>query len=365
MYIWLAAAIDNKEYGGVGRCLREIAGGLSSRGHRCVVITAPPIRWGSNYLVFAAYLMLRLIAAVARPPDFIIARSSDAALSALLARLVAKKTRIVLHNHGWEEKVYALEQRLPAAIVQNGSTWKALALRFPLLRLTLRLSAVCACGTLDEVRWLKKRFPKYKSKYRLIPNGVHVAANSYWPNQPQWPFVFLVIGANTWKKNIDYTIGLFYRLEQMLPESRFVIIGASAASLPQAGPLVARGSLTLLPNQSFTLTEAWYRCCPFLISSSRYEGGHSFAVLEAMAQGCVVFGSAIAATGEIIHDKENGRLLTGFDVEPDLRTILASVKDQGALRRMGAAAFATARRNRWERQIGRWEKMLQETAPKS
>ena len=65
-----------------------------------------------NYLVFAFALCKRLLLHAAKPPDWIIARSTDGVVCALAAKIFGMKTKIALHNHGWEERAYEVEKRL-------------------------------------------------------------------------------------------------------------------------------------------------------------------------------------------------------------------------------------------------------------
>jgi hypothetical protein len=74
------------------------------------------------------------------------ARSFDGVLCALACRVLYLSTRMILHNHGWEEYVYDVERRLPANLgAVPRTTWKAKLVRFPLLRLMLR-----ACTNMRE-----------------------------------------------------------------------------------------------------------------------------------------------------------------------------------------------------------------------
>jgi hypothetical protein len=115
MIVWFAAAIPHDSSGGVARLIRELSAGLSRRGHECRIVDAGDSP--GNYLAFSVRLLFLFVSQVRKRPDWIIGRSTDAVLCAVVARLFRLKTRTALHSHGWEEKVYETEQRLPSAFV--------------------------------------------------------------------------------------------------------------------------------------------------------------------------------------------------------------------------------------------------------
>ena len=98
----------------------------------------------------------------------------------------------------------------------------------------------------------------------------------------------------------------------------------------------------IVPYENFESMPQWYKQCPFFISSARYEGGHSLAILEALSFGCVVFATDIPSTREIIIDKSNGVLIGGVNDEDDAKTILDVLGDKDLLARIRHNAFRTA-----------------------
>lgn len=356
MNIWFAAALPANSYGGVNRTIYELSTLLRRRGHRVLVIQEPHSR--SHPLSFAILLGVRLLLELFNRPHWIIARSSDGVFAALIVRMLRLDTRVILHNHGWEEKVHELEQRLPASIITNPTTWKATRIRFPLLRLNLRLCHYCCCGTLDEVRWLKEHYPAQAAKIKYQPNGVFIAApEPYWESVYEWPLNFLFIGGPTWKKNFEYALTLFMAIREKLPQARLYWVGAGNydSRLLEHAPA---DSLSVIPHESFRAIGRWYRKCPYLLSTSRFEGGHSLAILEALSYGCVVFTARLASTAEFVTHKESGIVLEGVTADKDSAVMVDYVTNAALMHTISRNAYVTARHHRWERQLGLLERIL-------
>jgi glycosyltransferase involved in cell wall biosynthesis len=355
MNIWFAANIPLQSNGGVARSMQGLAEGLQGLGHQTTIVTNC-LHFGSDYLVFALRLSLRLLLTVRKPPDWIVARSTDGIVCALLIKVFSLKTRMAIHNHGWEEQVYEIEKRLPGSLVHPKTTWKARMIRFPLLRACLALSDSCVCGTISEIRWLIKKYPRYHQKFRYVPNGVHILDSGFWGSREEIPLNILAIGSMTWKKNLNHTIAVFKEIIRQWPQSRLFIIGAglNQNDLPCQLP----GEIAFVPEVTSDAMMRFYATCPYLISSSRYEGGHSFAIVEAMSYGCVVFASEIPSTMEIVRDNYNGFLISGASVSEDTTIISTALKEKNLLVAIRHHAFCSAKRNRWERQTRRLERIL-------
>lgn len=359
MKIWFAASVAQSSCGGVSRSMMQFSRYLRNAGMQVEIIFAS--KKGDNYLKFSLSLALRLLKNLADPPDWIIARSSDSVFCAVLIRIFSLKTRIALHNHGWEEKVYQTEKRLPKRIITNPTGWKAQLVRFPLLKANLFLSDICICGTIEEARWIAARYRSSVGKLKVIPNGIEVPRKPYWPLQENFPLNLLSIGGFTWKKNLEYSLQLFRKVLGERHDSRLILVGTGKITEEKRQLLDFPGnSLTIIEKESPENMFRWYETCPFLISSSRYEGGRAFGILEAMARGCVVFATGIPSTKEIIRDKQNGILLTGTGPESDVSAILKLYENIEQIKRIGVSAWKYAKRNRIERQVKRMARVLQE-----
>jgi glycosyltransferase involved in cell wall biosynthesis len=355
MNIWFAANIPPQSNGGVARSMQGFSEGLRILGHQTTIVVNES-SGGGGFLMFAAQLAKRLLLERNNPPDWIVARSTDGVGCALLSKAMGLKTRIALHNHGWEENVYETERRLPQELVYPQTSWKARIIRFPLLRACLSQCARCLCGTLSEIRWLKKKYPRYQGKLHYIPNGVQVSDKGFWMDRNDLPLNLLAVGGPTWKKNLRHTIAVFEELAPRWPQCRLFLVGTGLEKSCFPHPLPQEA--VVVPDVQSSEMAQWYMTCPYIISSSRYEGGHSFALLEAMSYGCVVFASKIFSSMEIVRNNHNGVLITGVDVVDDVKVITAALKDKELLATMRRHAFTTANRNRWERQAKRLERVL-------
>src|SRR5271157_2005818 len=225
MNIWFAANIPEDSCGGVSRSMRELSSGLQKHGHCTTIVYGARGAVRGNYFLFALALCKRLLLHAAQPPDWIIARSTDGVVCALAAKIFGMKTKIALHNHGWEERVYEVEKRLAHDLAPATTTWRARLLRFPMLRATIFLTTCCLSGTLVEMRWLARRYPLCRKKLRYLPNGVQVGQSPYWNQQPAAASNFLTVGGNTWKKNLRNTTGIFKTIVPQLPGARLIMVG--------------------------------------------------------------------------------------------------------------------------------------------
>jgi glycosyltransferase involved in cell wall biosynthesis len=355
MNIWFAANIASESNGGVARSMQGFAEGLRALGHQTTIVVNAPQKI-SGFLAFTAALASRLFRERKNPPDWIVARSTDGVGCSLVAKALGLKTRIALHNHGWEETVYEIEQRLPRWFVYPATTWKARLIRFPLLRMCLVRSAACLCGTLSEIRWLKKKYPGCRDQLCYVPNGVRMPVQGFWMERDNFQLNFLAVGSLTWKKNLDHVIAVFEEFSRHRQQCRLFLVGTGLGE--KNFPHALSGKTTIVPSVRPHEMTRWYTTCPYFISASRYEGGHSFALLEAMAQGCVVFVSAIPSSMEIVKNRHNGMLITGVDIFDDANIISTALKEQSLLAAMRRHAFSTALRQRWERQVHRLERVL-------
>jgi glycosyltransferase involved in cell wall biosynthesis len=354
--VWFAAAIPANSRGGVNRLMTGLSDGLRKKGIRTRVMYHDGTSKNAGYIDFSLRLMFRLLGTLFNPPEWIIARSTDAFFCALLRKILFIKSKIILHNHGWEEYVYEIQKRVPAALVEHPVTWKARLIRFPLLRATLAMADYCICGTIDDMRWIRNRYPARAAKLRYVPNGVEQKNECYWAARTEKPPDFLCVGTMTWRKNLVYAVELLSRLALMIPQARLFLIGTGTA--PTGMSLDGQDRITLVPSVKMEEMERWYTQCPFFIHTARYEGGHSLALLEAMSYGAVAFVAPIPSSREIIGHGQSGILLCGTDAQKDAGTIAAVIRDREIVAVLGKKAYGVAMRNRWERQVARIERIV-------
>jgi glycosyltransferase involved in cell wall biosynthesis len=356
MKIWFAAAITRDSAGGVAASMRGLSEVLKNRGHDCRMLTAGSSSLSRNYLWFCLTLAARLVVSRRDRPDWIVARSTDGLACSLCSRLFGLKTKTALHNHGWEEKVYEAEKEITGIPVVPKTTWKARLLRFPLLRAMLFICDACICGTIEEARWLGKRYPDAKGKLFCVPNGVAVRPGRHWDFHASPPLHFLFVGSVTWKKNVGYAVSVFNDLKKRRSDARLSIIGASAEEIVAlAGNSSGIDMVKSVPPYEMA---RWYARCPFFISCSRYEGGRSLALLEAMSFGCVAFVSAIHSSREVIHDRVNGIVLSSTNPGKDAGVIADTIASVGLCDSLSSKAYVFSKRQSWERQARRCERIL-------
>lgn len=357
MKIWFAADIPGNSYGGIARSMHELAIGLKNQGHVVTILNRNTLP-GNNYLLFAYKLCIHYLLSIFNRPDWIIARSTDAFFCAVLIRLFRLKTNIILHNHGWEEYVYSIEKKLPHSVVASPTTWKSMLIRFPLLRLMLKLSTYCMSGTEHEVHYLGNKYPSVKNKLNYVPNGVATREDIYWKNQEEYPMCFLTVGNITWKKNLSHTLRVFSLIKNSYSDARLICVGTGVNDTALLnGTGLDLENVTNIPAATFEEMESWYTTCPFMIASSRYEGGHSLAILEALSFGIIVFASAIPSNKEIISDGSNGYLITGSNSNYDAGKIMQKLTIE-TNQEIRLKASETAKEYCWDNQVVYLENLL-------
>jgi len=355
MNIWFAANISPHSMGGVQRSITELATHLSHKGHQIRICynQFPNI----NYICFSLLLLVRLLCHWSSPPDWIIARSTDGFFCTLALKLIPLKTKLALHSHGWEEIATETEVRLPSAIITNRTTWKAKSGRFPILRLTLQYSDISLHGTAYECRWLSKKYPFCRKKTHLLYNGAPDIQSPFWLTEEAIPRHFLCVATDTWKKNIQQAVRLFEPLYRDDPGARLCIVGTGEPPALTFRYDDTKTAITIIEKSPPEQMRSWYRTYPFLICPSRFEGGHTLSALEAMAEGCLVFASAIYSHREFILDKTNGFLFSS-GTESILETVKKLEKRRNFRKRIQTAAAESARQRTWQSQSQLLEHIL-------
>jgi glycosyltransferase involved in cell wall biosynthesis len=335
--IWFAAAVMQNSHGGVARNMQTNADLLQAHGWTSTIIYADTPGSCRNYLLFMVLLALKLLCT---PPNqrplYLCARSTDGLLCALLYRVGVVKTRVVLHNHGWEEKVLQLENRLAPSVITNPTTWRGRLIRIPLLNLTLRTASVCICGTTHEIDFLTHRYPAQGKKIHLLPNMISSDPSRTWCDISDFAPHFITVGGQTWKKNLEYTLQVFSHIYSYQPKSMLHIVGATSHSSPPPG--------TVWHNHlNWSGVDQLFRQTPYFLLSSRFEGGRSLALLEALSHGCLVLVSPIDTFAEVIQHGSNGLVGTGNSADSDallLTRLMEEPLEQKTIRTAAAQSAA-------------------------
>lgn len=96
------------------------------------------------------------------------------------------------------------------------------------------------------------------------------------------------------------------------------------------------------------------------VLSTHYEG-MPLALIEAMAAGCAVIGSAVPGVREVVREGEDGLLVPEADVQAMADALERLLRDDGLASRLGAAAHARAMEHfSRERMHAEYERMLLE-----
>jgi glycosyltransferase involved in cell wall biosynthesis len=110
-----------------------------------------------------------------------------------------------------------------------------------------------------------------------------------------------MVGGFTWKKNLEYGVQLFEIILRDNPEARLFLVGTGPVPESKQNLLLPLGdSIYIVERESPDKMTRWYQTCPFLLSTSRYEGGRSFAILEAQSEGMAVFTTDIPSSRETL-----------------------------------------------------------------
>jgi glycosyltransferase involved in cell wall biosynthesis len=346
--LWFIAAVTRESPGGVLRNTQALAMGLGDAGHTVDLFLA---NTGENVFAFGIRIWMRFLRGPR--PDIIIARSFDGFFCSLYIRLLRLPTRVILHNHGWEERSYSIERSIRAHNhLPPRTSPRALAVRFPLVRLSLAMSNACICGTAGEIRWARTTY-RFRGHVLYIPNGVNASSPTLHTDPAS--LRFLTVGPHTWKKNLYHAVDIVRNLHTMGLSAHLTLVGCGTCGLSDSafGEGLAQGWLTIVPSTAFESMTHFYTSNPFLIAPSIYEGGHPLTILEAMSHGCIVFASAISSHKEIIRNGINGYFLHGQAQED--ATLIADKRSTFDVR---TKAAQTAQRHRWSRQAQRLEKAL-------
>jgi glycosyltransferase involved in cell wall biosynthesis len=194
-------------------------------------------------------------------------------------------------------------------------------------------------------------YPQYKRKFVYLGNGVACGDGpGYWETREARPADFLFVGNTTWKKNLCHAAGVFFLVKKRAPGARLTVVGAGEDVAANHRMGLDGEGIVVIPSVPLDAMGAWYRACPYLLVTSRYEGGHSLAMLEAMTCGCLVFASAIQSNREIVTDGINGVIISGFDAAADADRICTALGSQGQSA-MRHEAVETARKHGWESRV--------------
>lgn len=316
--IWFVANVSSTSRGGVYRSISTWKKYLQKNRYHVKTFFS-----NSNYILFSLNILSKYISSlIAQKPNWIIARSTDAFFSLIFIKLFKLNTRVIIYNHGWEPFVSDLEKRLPLDEIDNPTTFKSKLVRFPMLNLSMRMCDYVISGTIFETRHLKKTYKKHSYKFKYIPNAIDIISSS---KTPQGNYSFISVANSNWKKNLSYTISLFKLIQKQFPQSTLLCVGTQLTNTEFKEKFPTLERVTNLSSVDTSAINDLYQKSNYLISSSRYEGGHSFAILEAINHNILIFASNIFSSNELISNGNNGVLISGNNIEKDLKIIIDTI----------------------------------------
>lgn len=302
-----------------------------------------------------------------------------------LCRLIRKLRPSILHTclfpANWRGCIAGRLSRVPVVIgsVRNVSTWMG-----PSSRLVERSATWGADAVIVNApavgRYMVDVVRVRADRLRLIPNGVDTTTfrprregdidvrSAIWGGER-----VEVIGSVmslTGKKNPRMLVEAARRVVEVRPSARFVLAGE--------GPL--RGSIEEWIASSdlhgkFRLlgfrddTPDLIRSFDVLALTSDREGMPNI-VLEAMATGIPVAGTAVGGTVDLVREEETGKLVPPGDASALADALLSILRDREAASRMGEAARRIVRADfamerMVERTMGLYDELLSRGARES
>ncbi len=365
MRIWFAASQPATPPYSLRWSMRSLADELRHFGHS-VSLIFPAAARPNQPIRFSWSLAFRLVVLFWKRPLWIITHSTDGLPCAIFIALFRIKTRIALFTDGWETRTIVIERRLPRSLAAVHHPWYRRLLKDILLRLALRRSSLCICGTFDEFRWMRKHLSSSYGKCIPVPTGVPVRKQPFWPEQETAPPSILLTGEYSWKKNIEYGIELFRRVLAVNHAARLFYVGCGPISGKVRQLLYPLGDAVFtVESEASAKMYRWYESCPFLLLPSRFEAQRPPVILEAQSRGCIVFAADIAPVRECLSHGRTGFLISGVNPVADANLVQRVIGDHELLVRVGNAAWKRASRQNIRRQGTRLLRALIRTTVQS
>jgi phosphatidylinositol alpha-mannosyltransferase len=208
-------------------------------------------------------------------------------------------------------------------------------------RLYAKLNARIAVS--EAAEWTARRF--YGGRYRIIPNGVDLAAARPSPARPNRRLEILFVGRAEGRKGLPVLLRAFEALRAAGVDARLTVAGATEEEVAPllldpdgvevAGRVSERDKWRLLGESDLL-------CAPSL-------GGESFGMVltEAFASSTPVVASKIAGYRDVVRDRQDGLLVPVGDPVELGETLRDLALDPGRRARMARSARERAERFSW------------------
>jgi phosphatidylinositol alpha-mannosyltransferase len=333
--------------GGVERVAHDLADGLAARGHEVVVFSADPAPPGSIYKV-------RHIPGARLIHHWLGFRLVSGYLGNVLALFPNYSDAQVLIAHG--DSLLLPLRGIPLLRIMHGSALdEALTARSfarAVLQLGVYVQEWLTAKTQITVGVSRNTRHRYRSLYRVIPNGVNI--ENFIPGPKSEQPTILFVGNLGGRKRGKL---LLHAFENLIRPS---VPGARLWMVTEPGPPSA--GVTYFPGLSADALAELYRQAWIFASPSCYEG-FGLPYLESMASGTPVLASANAGSSEVLDGGRYGRL-----VEIDSQfaiALLQLLQDRELRERYAALGLERARQLSLRRTIDQYEDLLESIAARS
>lgn len=282
----------------------------------------------------------------------------DLGLIVRLARAIAARAPDVVHVHNWAVSVYGIAAArlagVPHVIYESGGrespegpTPRQRAVMRTLAPHIDRLTSVCDFLS-DE---LALHFGVPRARVTTMPTGIDLGATARATRADQRArfgiaddaVVVATLGVLRPVKRIEDVVEAFVAVD---PRAVLLILGNAYGVDPAALQARARelgfGDRLIMPGR-IEDSAAALRAVDVFVSCSVFEGA-SNAIIEAMAAGLPVVGTAVGGTPEVVMDGETGLLVPARDPVALGQAIARLVLDRPLRARLGAKGLERARR---------------------
>jgi len=329
--------------GGANSYIRETYEELRRLGHEVRIITAP---WGDDP---PAQDVIQIGRAIAVPYNGSIGRITlSLRLEWLVNRMLERERFDILHHH--EPLVPFLSaQILDRATCPNVATFHSFggfSMSYWLGRpfgshYMKKLDARIAVSTAAR-HFVSRYFP---GEYRIIPNGVDVAAYRNarpFPEYRDGKFNILFCGRLEPRKGATYLMRAYAALKAKHPETRLIVVGVG----PQLGELRRFvhgghvGDVLFAGRASDTDKARFFKTADVFCAPSTGQESFGIVLLEAMAAGLPVVASDIHGYKRVVQRNVSGLLVEPRDesaLEGALERLLADPALRASLGQAGAA----------------------------
>ena len=239
----------------------------------------------------------------------------------ILFFLAPPVSTIICANH-----TYSQQARLP------GQHWKRCFIPFERLTYSFASALVAISATTRDE--LISGYGLPKERMGIIPVGVDAAVFRPLPAEEKIPDSILFVGRLDQRKGVDLLVQALPAVLKQVPNATLYLIGkgplrqrlyAEAAELGLAERVVFLGAI---PDAELP---GWYNRCTVMAVPSLLEG-LGITVLEGLACGIPIVGTAVPGLSAVLRNNENG-LLVESGAKADLAEKLALVLQNAALRK--------------------------------